>query len=114
MKWMPPTLPFDRTQIKPGDRICTAISGGADSVALLLTLHAANTTPRDSLGVGLSAVHINHHLRAEESNTDQRFVEDLCIGLDIPLHLHQADIPERVARTKESIEEAARNARYEF
>ena len=111
---MPLALPFDRTNIKPGDRIAVAISGGADSVALLLTLHAANTTPRDSLGVGLSAVHINHHLRAEESNADQQFVEDLCIGLDIPLHLHQADIPERIATTNEGIEEAARNARYEF
>jgi tRNA(Ile)-lysidine synthase len=109
-----PTLAFDRTQIKPGDRICTAISGGADSVALFLTMHAANATKRDSLGVGLSAVHINHHLRGEESNADQQFVEDLCITLDIPLHLHHADIPARIATTKETIEEAARNARYDF
>ena len=113
-----PALPFDRTNIKPGDRIAVAISGGADSVALLLTLHAANATPRESLGVGLSAVHINHHLRGE-SNTDQQFVEDLCIGLDIPLHLHHADIPERLAQSRadgnsETIEEAARNARYDF
>ncbi len=107
-------LPFDRTQIKPGDRLCIAISGGADSVALLLTLHAANSAKHDSLGAGLSAVHINHHLRGEESNADQQFVEDLCIGLDIPLHLHQANIPERIATTSEGIEEAARNARYEF
>jgi tRNA(Ile)-lysidine synthase len=113
------SLPFSREQIKPGDRLAIAISGGADSVALLLTINAANTTPRDSLGVGLSAVHINHHLRGEESNADQQFVEDLCIGLDIPLHLHRADIPERLAESRasgnsETIEEAARNARYEF
>ena len=112
-------LPFDRTNIKPGDRICVAISGGADSVALLLTLHAANASTRDSLGIGLSAVHINHHLRGEESNTDQQFVEDLCISLDIPLHLHQADVPARIAETRasgnpETMEEAARNTRYEF
>ena len=114
-----PTLPFDRTQIKPGDRIAVAISGGADSVALLLTLHAANTTRRESLGVGLSAVHINHHLRGEESDADQQFVEDLCIELDILLHLHQADVSARVAKAREdgnpeTIEEAARNARYDF
>jgi tRNA(Ile)-lysidine synthase len=120
MDSMPPlTLPFDRTNIKPGDRICVAISGGADSVALLLTLHAANSTARDSLGIGLSAVHINHHLRGEESDADQQFVEDLCISLDIPLHLHHADIPARIAQTRaggnpETIEEAARNARYGF
>src|SRR5580700_2386890 len=93
-------FPFSREQIKPGDRICIAISGGADSVALLLTLHAANAAKRESLGVGLSAVHINHNLRGEESNADQRFVEALCIGLDIPIHLHQADIPARVAEAR--------------
>jgi tRNA(Ile)-lysidine synthase len=120
MDSMPPlTLPFDRTNIKPGDRICIAISGGADSVALLLTLHAANSTPRESLGVGLSAVHINHNLRGEESDADQQFVEDLCISHDIPLHLHQANVPDRIAQTRsngnpETIEEAARNARYDF
>jgi tRNA(Ile)-lysidine synthase len=112
-------LLFDRSNIKPGDRLCIAISGGADSVALLLTLHEANATPRESLGVGLSAVHINHHLRGNESNADQQFVEDLCISLDIPLHLHQANIPARIDKTRadgnpETIEEAARNARYEF
>ena len=116
---VPPTLPFDRSTIQPGDRLCVAISGGADSVALLLTLHAANTTPRDALGVGLSAVHVNHHLRGEESNADQHFVEDLCIHLDIPLHLHHADVPARIAEsrssgTPETTEEAARNARYDF
>jgi tRNA(Ile)-lysidine synthase len=111
---MPSALPFDRTNIKPGDRICVAISGGADSVALLLTLHAANTAIRESLGVGLSAVHVHHGLRGEEADTDQQFVEDLCISLDIPLHLHHANVPTRVAETHETIEEAARNARYDF
>jgi tRNA(Ile)-lysidine synthase len=115
----PAALAFDRSNIHPGDRVCVAISGGADSVALLLTIHAANTQPRDSLGVGVSAVHINHHLRSEESDADQQFVEDLCISLDIPLHLHQANVPERIAKTRadgtpETIEEAARNARNDF
>src|ERR1700744_1423393 len=114
-----PTLPFDRTSIKPGDRISIAVSGGADSVPLLLTLHAANSATRNALGIGLTATHINHHLRGEESNADQQFVEDLCIGLDIPIHLHQADVPGRIAQARadgdpETIEEAARNARYEF
>jgi tRNA(Ile)-lysidine synthase len=104
------TLPFDRTQIQPGDRLCVAVSGGADSVALLLTLHAA----RESLGIGLSAVHVHHGLRGEEADADQRFVEDLCIAHDIPLHLHQASVPNRVAQTHETIEEAARNLRYEI
>jgi len=111
---MPTTLPFDRSNIQPGDRICVAISGGADSVALLLTLHAANNTPRESLGIGLSAVHVHHGLRGDEADADQRFVEDLCLAHDIPLHLHQASVPNRVAETRETIEEAARAIRYEY
>jgi tRNA(Ile)-lysidine synthase len=110
-----PTLAFDRSNIKPGDRICVAISGGADSVALLLTLHAANTTPRESLGIGLSAAHVDHGIRpSEESAADRQFVEALCTSLDIPLHLHRASIPERASKTGETIEEAARAVRYDF
>src|SRR5271170_842812 len=109
-----PTLPFDRTNIQPGDRLCVALSGGADSVALLLTLQAANTAPRESLGICLSAVHIHHGHRGAEADADQRFVEDLCIAHDIPLHLHQASVPNRVAQTRETIEEAARAVRYDF
>jgi len=110
----PPALPFDRTHIKPGDRICAAVSGGADSVALLLALHAANATPRESLGVGLSAVHVHHGLRGDEADADQHFVEALCARLDVPLHLHHASVPDRVAATRETIEEAARAIRYDL
>ena len=110
-----PTLAFNRDHIHPGDRICVAISGGADSVALLLTLHAANNAKHDALGVGLSAAHVHHGIRpAAESDADQNFVEDLCIELDIPLHIHQADILTRASATRETLEEAARTVRYDF
>lgn len=108
-------LPFDRSHIHPGDRICVAVSGGADSVALLLAIHAANTAKHDALGIGLSAVHIQHGIRnAEESAGDLDFVRDLCAALEIPLHIHHADVPARAAQTGETIEEAARAVRYEF
>jgi tRNA(Ile)-lysidine synthase len=111
----PPTLAFDRTHIQPGDRICAAISGGADSVALLLTLHAANTAKHDALGAGLSAVHVDHGIRSrEESAADQHFVEALCARLEVPLHFHSASVPTRAAQTGETIEEAARAVRYDF
>jgi tRNA(Ile)-lysidine synthase len=110
----PSILAFNRENIRPGDRICVAISGGADSVALLLTLHAANAAKRDALGVGLSAAHVHHGIRASEADTDQQFVEALCARLDIPLHIHRASVPERVAKTGETIEEAARAVRYDY
>jgi tRNA(Ile)-lysidine synthase len=111
----PAPLPFSREHIHPGDRLCVAVSGGADSVALLLALHEANSATRDSLGVGLSAAHVHHGIRAAaESNADLAFVQDLCIQLDIPLHVHHTDVPSRAAENRETIEEAAREARYAF
>ncbi|WP_035347926.1 tRNA lysidine(34) synthetase TilS [Edaphobacter aggregans] len=108
-------LPFNRENIRPGDRLCVAVSGGADSVALLLALLEANTAARDSLGVGLSAVHVHHGIReAAESDADVAFVQDLAIQLDIPLHIHRADVPARAAQNRETIEEAAREERYAF
>ena len=105
------TLPV--TPLRPGDRVCCAISGGADSTALLLLLHAANSLPRNALGVGLSAVHINHTLRAAESDADQTFVQTLCDQLGIPLSVHSVDTATRASTQRETIEEAARNLRYE-
>jgi len=105
-----PTL--NRDHIRPGDRICAAVSGGADSVALLLLLHTANRLPRNALGVGLSAVHIHHGLRGEEADADLAFVQSLCTRLDIPLHIHHADVAARAAARRETVEEAARTLRY--
>jgi tRNA(Ile)-lysidine synthase len=105
-----PSLPLDRSSIRPGDRLCAAVSGGADSVALLLALHGA----RESLGIGLSVVHIHHGLRGADADADLDFVRDLCARLDVPLHAHHASVPERVAQTGETVEEAARNLRYAF
>ena len=110
---------LDRSHIRPGDRICAAVSGGADSVALLLLLHATNSQPRNALGVGLSAVHVHHGLRGDEADGDLAFVESLCQRLEIPLHIHRADVPGRIAHARkrgqpETIEEAARAVRYAF
>ncbi len=105
------TLP--PTTLRPGDRICIAVSGGSDSTALLRLVHAANSLPRNALGVGLSAVHINHSLRAQESDADQAFVTDLCIALGIPLYLQTVDTANFAATRNQTIEEAARSLRYE-
>ncbi len=107
-----PTL-LQQTALRPEDRVCVAISGGADSTALLLLLRDANALPKNSLGVGLSAIHINHTLRGPESDADQAFVEDLCKRLEVPLHLHSVDTRSHASTHRQTIEEAARNLRYE-
>jgi tRNA(Ile)-lysidine synthase len=109
---------LDREYIRPGDRVCAAVSGGADSVALLLLLHAANGLARNALGVGLSAVHVHHGLRGEEADADLEFVRELCARLEVPLHVARTSVPERMVRARaegepETVEEAARNLRYE-
>jgi len=88
-------------------------------VALLLLLHDANTLPRNSLGVGLSAVHVHHGLRGEEADGDLSFVQLLCERLKVPLHIHRASVPDRLAHARktgqpENLEEAARVVRYAF
>jgi tRNA(Ile)-lysidine synthase len=90
-----------------------AVSGGADSVALLRAVHAANALPRESLGVGLSAVHVHHGLREAEADADQAFVAELCQQLEVPLLRHAVNVPQHAAATGETIEEAARTLRYQ-
>ncbi len=104
------TLP--PTPIRPGDRVAIALSGGADSTALLLLVHAANALPKNSLGIGLSAIHINHSLRGPESDADQAFVANLCASLAIPLHTQTVDTAAHAATHHETLEEAARTLRY--
>jgi tRNA(Ile)-lysidine synthase len=83
-------------------------------VALLLALHAANHQKQNSLGVGLTAVHVHHGIRGSEADADQAFVAELCTRLEIPLFIHQTSVPDHVAKTGETTEEAARNLRYAF
>ena len=68
--------------IEPGDAVVCAVSGGADSVAMLFALYLL----REKLQITLSAAHFNHGLRGEESDRDQQFVQAFCRQYDIPLH----------------------------
>ena len=99
---------FIRThqQIRPGDHVICAVSGGADSVALLFGLYLL----REKLQFTLSAAHFNHQLRAEESDRDEAFVRALCDRYDIPLAVGTAP----VTPGKKGLEAAARDARYSF
>lgn len=94
--------------INKGDNITVALSGGADSVALLFVLKELE------LDINLSAAHLNHCLRGEEADRDEAFVRALCEELGVPLTVERADIKGISKKTGESIELCARRVRYEF
>jgi len=99
-----------RHWLKPGDRLGVAVSGGADSVALLRSL----VELRGELGIVVSAVHFNHTLRGDESEADQAFVKDLAGRYGLELHEARGDVVRRAKEHSLSTETAAREARYEF
>ena len=92
--------------ISPGDTVVCAVSGGADSVALLFAMYLL----KEKWQVSLEAAHFNHHLRGDESDRDEAFVKDFCQRFDIPLHLDGGNI----VPGKKGLEAAARDARYAF
>jgi tRNA(Ile)-lysidine synthase len=101
--------------LRPGDRVAAAVSGGADSVALLLLLEELQA----ELGIVLSVAHVNHQLRGAESDDDERFVANLAARLQLNLDVVTAPIETRASKAageqaKSGIEAAARNLRYGF
>lgn len=94
------------SMVSSGDTVICAVSGGADSVALLFGLYLL----KDKLNIRLEAAHFNHCLRGAESDRDEAFVREFCGRYDIPLHIGSA----RVMPGKKGLEAAARDARYAF
>jgi tRNA(Ile)-lysidine synthase len=90
----------------PGDRVCVAVSGGADSVCLLYVLREVGARWR----LGLSVVHVNHNLRGAESACDAAFVGALAAELGLPFTLHELDL----SNSPGNLEQSARNARLVF
>lgn len=90
----------------PDDKILIALSGGADSVALLRILHTA--------GYQCEAAHCNFHLRGEESDRDEQFVQQLCRIYGIRLHTIDFNTTQYATEKRISIEMAARELRYSW
>jgi len=109
-------LAIDRGLLGVGERVCVAVSGGADSVALLLGLAEANTASAQNklpLGVVLSAAHIHHGLRGADTDGDVEFVRELCERLGMPLKVFRVDTLARQRAEGQGVEEAARELRYD-
>ncbi len=99
----------DYNMISKGDAVVIALSGGADSVSLLCALDKLS----QQLSFSLSACHVNHGLRGEESDGDMRFCEELCEKLGVQLEILNTDV-KRFQQKHESLEETARRVRYDF
>ncbi len=92
--------------ICPGDQIVCAVSGGADSIALLWAMYLL----KEEWQLELSAVHFNHHLQPVEPDEDEQFVREFCAGYGIPLYVSGA----HVVAGEKGLEAAARDARYAY
>jgi len=97
--------------LRDGRRVLVALSGGADSVALLLILRELE---RDGAVVVAGAAHLNHLLRGADADTDEAFCAALAARLDVPFLAGRVDVAALARAGKRSLEDAARTARYAF
>ncbi len=100
------SLPFSVN----GKTLCVGLSGGADSVSLLLGMIEVS----ESFGFNVSACHFNHMIRGEEADKDEEFCKELCSKYNVKIFCGRDDVPAHSKTYKLSIEEAARNCRYAF
>ena len=91
-------------------RVLCAVSGGADSVALLRLLASA----RDQGEISLFAAHFEHGIRGKASTDDMEFVASLCSKINVPLTIGHGDVPGECKRTQDWLESCARRLRHEF
>ena len=96
--------------LAPGARVIVALSGGADSMALLFFLSSLRT----DRGWALEAAHVNHLLRGTESDGDEQFVRSVCERLSIPLHVQRTDVRALAEEEGIGLEECGRRVRYAF
>lgn len=98
------------SMLQPGDTVVCGLSGGADSVYLLLMLNKLSS----ALGISVEALHVNHCLRGAESDRDQEFCRQLCKRLDIPFTAVSCNVKKFADENSLSDEEAARKLRYDI
>jgi tRNA(Ile)-lysidine synthase len=96
--------------LRAGERLGVGVSGGADSVGLLLLLLELC----DELGIVLSVAHLNHKLRSAFSDGDEKFVAKLAAKHGLVFHAESVDVAAKAKRERANLEDAARRARYDF
>ncbi|MDD2201281.1 MAG: tRNA lysidine(34) synthetase TilS [Firmicutes bacterium] len=96
------------SMIDPGDGIVVGVSGGPDSVALLLFLLDIAT----ELDLRLHIAHVNHMIRGADADADADYVEELGHSLGVPVTIRRIDVPRAARTTGATIEDAGRSARY--
>ena len=96
--------------LRPGDGVLAAVSGGADSMALLHVL----TRLAPAQGWRVAAAHVHHGLRGAEADRDEEFVRRQCAALGVPLFVCHADVRREAEQSGEGLEEAGRRVRYAY
>lgn len=96
--------------LKESSSVLVAFSGGSDSTALLYMMSQC----AKAYGFSLFAAHLNHSIRGEEADRDERFCKELCQKLGVTFFSKKADVPKIAKETKQSVETAARDTRYAF
>src|SRR3989338_5434044 len=96
--------------IEKGETVFVAVSGGLDSAKLLHLLLEL----RDSWKLKLGILHVNHKLRGKASDQDEAFVKKLAHRFKVPCYVTQVDVEGKAKKERVSLEEGARNARYQF
>lgn len=104
----PGPIALDRALLRPGMRVAVAVSGGADSVALLRALIEA----APEIGLVLSVAHLHHGIRGADADGDADFVAALAAEHGLSFRRKDMDAPAVARANRETLEEAARNLRY--
>jgi tRNA(Ile)-lysidine synthase len=96
--------------LAPGDRVLIAVSGGADSIALLHLLHRLSS----KFNLTLTIAHLNHRIRGTEGDADAEFVRKMSLDLGLPFVCEVIEIKQQALVLRQNLEELARNLRYDF
>ena len=96
--------------LTPGERVLVAVSGGADSMALLLCLRILAPV----LDCSLIVAHLNHCLRGKEADADEAFVRRMSADLELPYESDTVDVKRKAFEAKQNLEQTAREERYDF